>query len=32
MSVVCNKCRVGILKSGKFGIKSEFIFEFLSDG
>jgi len=32
MSVACNKRRVGILKSGKPGIKSEFIFEFSSDG
>ena len=32
MSVACNKRRLGILKSGKPGIKSEFIFEFSSDG
>ena len=32
MSVACNKRRIGILKSGKPGIKSEFIFEFSSDG
>ena len=32
MSVAFNKRRLGILKSGKPGIKSEFIFEFSSDG
>lgn len=32
MSVACVKRRVGILKNGKPGIKSEFIFEFSSDG
>jgi len=32
MSVACSKRRFGILKSGKPGMKSEFIFEFSSDG
>lgn len=32
MSVACSKRRFGILKNGKPGIKSEFIFEFSSDG
>ena len=32
MSVACTKRRFGILKNGKPGIKSEFIFEFSSDG
>lgn len=32
MSVACIKRRFGILKSGQPGIKSEFIFEFSSDG
>ncbi|CAM4110154.1 DUF3301 domain-containing protein [Pseudoalteromonas ostreae] len=32
MSVACTKRRFGLLKSGKPGIKSEFIFEFSSDG
>ena len=32
MSVACIKRRFGLLKNGKPGIKSEFIFEFSSDG
>ena len=32
MSVACTKRRFGLLKSGKPGIKSEFTFEFSSDG
>jgi len=32
IGVACNKRRFGILKSGKPGMKSEFIFEFSSDG
>ncbi|MAJ41120.1 MULTISPECIES: DUF3301 domain-containing protein [unclassified Pseudoalteromonas] len=32
MSVACTKRRFGILKNGKPGIKSEFMFEFSSDG
>lgn len=32
MSVACSKRRFGILKNGKPGMKSEFIFEFSSDG
>ena len=32
MSVACTKRRLGILKNGKPGIKSEFMFEFSSDG
>ncbi|MCF6436359.1 MULTISPECIES: DUF3301 domain-containing protein [Pseudoalteromonas] len=32
LSVACQKRRLGILKSGKPGIKSQFIFEFSSDG
>ncbi|MGO2012835.1 MAG: DUF3301 domain-containing protein [Pseudoalteromonas sp.] len=32
MSVACIKRRFSVLKSGKPGIKSEFIFEFSSDG
>ena len=32
MSVACTKRRFGFLKSGKPGIKSEFSFEFSSDG
>jgi len=31
MSVACTKRRFGILKNGKPGIKSEFMFEFSSD-
>jgi hypothetical protein len=32
MSVACSKRRFGFLKNGKPGVKSEFIFEFSSDG
>jgi len=32
MSVACTKRRFGLLKNGKPGIKSEFTFEFSSDG
>lgn len=32
VSVACTKRRFGFLKNGKPGIKSEFIFEFSSDG
>ena len=32
MSVACTKRRFGLLKSGKPGIKSEFTFEFSSEG
>ncbi|ASD66398.1 DUF3301 domain-containing protein [Pseudoalteromonas piscicida] len=32
LSVACSKRRFGVLKDGKLGIKSQFIFEFSSDG
>ncbi|QUI71616.1 DUF3301 domain-containing protein [Pseudoalteromonas sp. M8] len=32
LSVACIKRRFGVLKDGKLGIKSQFMFEFSSDG
>ncbi|TMP47305.1 DUF3301 domain-containing protein [Pseudoalteromonas citrea] len=32
LSVACQKRRLGILRNGKPGIKSQFMFEFSSDG
>ncbi|GEK09234.1 DUF3301 domain-containing protein [Pseudoalteromonas sp. McH1-7] len=32
LSVACTKRRIGVLKNGKLGIKSQFMFEFSSDG
>ncbi|MCF6441921.1 DUF3301 domain-containing protein [Pseudoalteromonas luteoviolacea] len=31
LSVACQKRRLGVLKNGQLGIKSEFLFEFSSD-
>ncbi|KZN33889.1 hypothetical protein N480_23165 [Pseudoalteromonas luteoviolacea S2607] len=31
LSVACQKRRIGVLKNGKLGIKSQFLFEFSSD-
>lgn len=32
LSIACTKRRIGVLKNGKPGIKSQFLFEFSSDG
>ncbi|WP_440053645.1 DUF3301 domain-containing protein [Pseudoalteromonas sp. T1lg65] len=32
LSVACTKRRIGVLRNGKLGIKSQFLFEFSSDG